>query len=232
MNYLATILVVVIVIILYYFYYFITNNELTSGLQELTKVISIPYNKLKNPNSYTYSYQCWFYIDKNTAPDTEQRIFYRSVNTQGVNPEFEVVLKGQELILKAGNGGKNPAIRIMTITSEFPIQKWTHLVINVSNLKTFEAYINGKLAKTVVIPDSTAIIPNSKTSSLTIGNGIFTNSYVTKFVRLEKNLDAKTVWENYLSGNGLSNLFNTLIPYGLNMSITKGEEIQRVINVI
>jgi hypothetical protein len=225
MNYLATILVVVIAIILYYFYYYVTKNELTSGLQNLAYSKEIPYNKLKNPNTYTYSYQCWIYITKLT--NTERKIYHRKTSDDTVYPIFEVDINGQTLLLKAGSGTDQPN-NIMTITSEFPIQKWTYLVINVYNLQTFEAYINGKLAKTVNVPSNSSTKPVSNRNNLYIG-GSSLEGYITKFTRTEKTLDAKTVWEKYLSGNGLSNLFNTLIPYGLNLSISKGEEVQRSI---
>ena len=230
MNYLATILVVVIAIILYYFYYYITNNELTSGLQNLAYAKEISYSKLKNPNSYTYSYQCWIYMSSPT--DSEKQIYQRKTNDVGTSPIFEVDINKQQLILKAGSGGQsNPPKNIMTITSEFPIQKWTYLVINVYNLQTFEAYINGKLAKTVNVTSGNSLKPASNRNSLYIG-GNSLDGYITKFTRTEKTLDAKTVWENYLAGNGLSNLFSTLIPYGLNLSISKGEEIQRSVALL
>jgi hypothetical protein len=229
MNYLATILVVVIAIILYYFYYYITNNELTSGLQNLAYSKEIPYSKLKNPNTYTYSYQCWIYISSPT--NGEKQIYHRKTGDTGDSPIFEVDINGQTLLLKAGTGGQaNSPKSIMTITSEFPIQKWTYLVINVYNLQTFEAYINGKLAKTVNVPSGESPKPVSNRNNLYIG-GSSLDGYITKFTRTEKTLDAKTVWENYLSGNGLSNLFSTLIPYGLNLSISKGEEVQRSVSL-
>ena len=228
MNYLATILVVVIAIILFYFYYYITNNELSSGLQNLAYSKEISYSKLKNPNSYTYSYQCWIYMSAPTG--TAKSIYQRKTGETNTSPIFEVDISGQQLILKAGTG-VNPPTNIMTITSEFPIQKWTYLVINVYNLQTFEAYINGKLAKTVNVPSGSSPKPASNRNSLYIG-GDSLDGYITKFTRTEKTLDAKTVWENYLSGNGLSNLFSTLIPYGLNLSISKGEEIQRSVTLL
>lgn len=225
MNYLATVLVVVIGILIYYLYYFVTNNELTSGLQSLDKLTTVDSNKLKNPNSYTYSYQCWLYIS--SPPNQEKQLYSRKSADGKDNSVFEVTLVGQDLILKAGSGSSAP-VKVMTITSDFPIQKWTHLVINVYNLKTFEAYINGKLAKTV--QSQNVPKPVSNRTNLNIG-GSGPIGYVTKFTRTETTLDAKTVWEAYLSGNGLNNLFSSIIPYGLNLSISKGEELQRSITI-
>lgn len=225
MNYLAIGLVIIIIIILYNMYYYLTNNALTSGLQPLGHQIMKTYDKLKDPNSLSYSYQCWLYV--NNPTNSNRMLFYRGTNN---NNAFEVSLNGQTLKLKAGTGASS-AIDIMTITTNFPIQKWTYLVINVTNCQTYEAYINGKLAKTVNVSNRNDTTPTSRTQSLYIGNPNLGGSYVTKFIREPKTLDAQTVWNYYLSGNGLTNYFRSFIPYGLNMSISKGEELQRVVNV-
>ena len=225
MNYLAIGLTLVLLIVIYYFYYYVTNPTFTSGLQELSKQITVTYDKLTNPSSQTYSYQCWLYISNPTAKNVQ--IFYRGDISNSKKPDFEVDVSGQTLLLKTGNGSSNPE-QIMAITTNYPFQKWTYLVINVYNLKTYEAYINGKLAKTVNV---TNVQPQTfNKSSLYIGNSEL-SGYVTKFIRQDKTLDAKTVWDNYLSGNGLSNYFSSLFPYGLNLSISKGQDVQRVINV-
>ena len=224
MNYLAIGLVTILIIVIYYVYYYMTNNTLTSGLQELNKPLTVTYDKLINPNSITYSYQAWIYLSSPTTSSTH--LFSREVDTAKSN--FAVDISGQILLLKAGSGAAVPS-QIMTITNNFPIQKWTYLVINVSNLNTFEAYINGKLAKTVNA--STPLSPpTSSISSLVIGNGAL-KGYITKFTRLPKVIDAKTIWDNYLSGNGLSSLLTSLMPYGLNMSISNGEDVVRVVNM-
>jgi hypothetical protein len=226
MNYLAIGLGCIIIAIIYYFYIYVTNNNLTAGLQPLNQQLSFTYDKLSNPSSYTYSYQLWLYVSNPVSQNT--RIFYRG--SSGSNPysEFELDLNGTQLTLNASNGSDNSPKQIMSITQNFPVQKWVYLVINVFNLQTFEVYMNGKLAKTV--NTSTSIVPSSKTSSLYIGDSSVTG-YTTKFSRLPKTLDAKTIWNNYLSGNGLANFFTSLFPYGLNMTISSGEDITRSIRL-
>jgi len=169
----------------------------------------------------------WVFVSNLT--NVSRKLFYRGVAGSGPNPssEFEVDISGQVLTLNASSGSTTPP-QVMTITNNFPIQKWVYLVINVSNLKTFEAFINGKLAKTVNYSGA-SLTPSSKTSNLYIGDSSITG-YATKFTRLPTTLDAKTVWNNYLSGNGLSSITG-LLPYGLNMSISNGEDVVRVVNV-
>jgi hypothetical protein len=228
MNYLAIVLIFIILIILYYVYYYLTNTSFTAGLQPLDKQLTITYEKMTNPSSLTYSYQAWIYISEPTQSRTP--IFYRTLSPNDPN-NFELSLQGQTLTLFAGRGdtGIQPK-KIMVITNNFIIQKWIYLAINVINTQTFEVYINGKLVKTVNVTSANAPIPTSKMSNLYIGNASL-KGYVTKFTRLTSAIDAKTVWNNYLSGNGLNNSLSTIMPYGLKMSVSKGEDLQRVITV-
>lgn len=228
MNYLAIGLSFIIIIIIYYIYSYFTNNNLTAGLQPLNQQLSFTYDKLANPSSYTHSYQLWLYLSNPVSTNT--KIFYRG-SSSGSAPysEFELNLNGTQLTLNASNGSDNNPSQIMTITQNVPIQKWFYLVINVYNLKTFEAYINGKLTKTVNV--NTPVIPHSRTSSLYVGDASL-SGYTTKFIRLPNTLDAKTVWNNYLSGNGVTNLFTSLFPYGINMTISSGEDVKRSIRLL
>ena len=223
MNYLAIVLVCVIIIILYIIYVYATNTSLTSGLQKLKEPLTFGPNKLDNPGSTTYSYQCWLFMSGNTT--TEIALFKRS--SDPTKPDFAVSLNNTTLTIKAGKGDITPKL-IMTVTDKFPLQKWVYLVINVYNSGTVEAYMNGRLIKTVQAP--AADIKPSAVSPLVIGNSSLTG-YVTKFTRLPITLDAQTVQKNYYNGNGISNIFSTLVPYGLNLTISKGEDVQRSITV-
>lgn len=223
MNYLAAGLAIILIIVAYYLYYYFTNPSLTSGLQPLNQPSTTPYTKLVNPNALTYSYQGWFYLSNDSSG--AQPLFYR--NIAGKQNTFEVDLNGQTLTLKAGKGENVQPSQVMTITNDFPIQKWTYLVVNVYNLTTFEAYINGKLVKTVNVSSSDTYKPTSSMNNLVLGNANLPG-YVTQFIRSTTPMDAKTVWSTYLSGNGLTNVFSSLMPYGLTMSVANGEDVQRI----
>ena len=224
MNYLAISLALILIIVLYYAYYYFTNNSVTAGLQPLNQPLTVPYTKLSNPSAITYSYQCWLYLSSPTTANTP--IFSRGSGVTGQN-DFEVDISGQQILLRGGTGGSVNNHLIMTVTTMFPIQKWTYLVINVSSLRTYEAYINGKLVKTVNVSSPADFTPSSKQGGLVVGNtGL--NGYVTQFTRTTTIMDAKTVWTTYLNGNGLSNFFTNLLPYGLTMSVSNGEDVQRM----
>jgi hypothetical protein len=221
MNYLAIALVIVIIIIIYYLYVYFTNNALVSGLQPLNSKLSWTYDKLLNPTSTKFSYQCWLFLTNPAT--TETPIFFRG--DASANSTFRLSASGDSLSLYSGTSA-NSQKKIMTITDKIPIQKWFYLVINVSQ-KNIEAYINGKLVKTV---NSTELQPPTMLEGLTIGDTSL-KGYVIKFIRLPETLDAQTVQNNYLRGNGLNNWVSSIFPYGMNFTISNGESASRVLKV-
>jgi len=220
MNYLAIALVILIIIILYSFFKYVTNTALVAGLQNLNTPLSWTFEKLNNPTSLSYSYQCWLFITQN--PTSSTNIFFRG--DKG-SPEFEVDLDNNlNLIIKATISGSSK--QIMNIMSGFPLQKWVYLAINV-NQTNVEAYINGKLVKTVNVPD---LSNPSMRGGVTVGDNTL-QGYLSKFYRLPEILDAQTVQKNYLKGNGLNNWVSSVFPYGMNFTITNGESASRVIKI-
>lgn len=224
MNYLALVLVFVIIIILYMIYTYVTNTSLTSGLQKLNEPLTFQPNKLDKPGSATYSYQCWLFLSGNS---TSGRTLFKRSNGNNIE-NFAAILNNTTLAIKAGTGSGSPST-IMSVTDQFPMQKWVYLVINVFSNGTLEAYMNGRLVKTVNTKASD--IKPSAIAPLTIGDSSLTGGYVTKFTRLPSTLDAQTIQTNYYAGNGISNIFSTIIPYGMNMTISKGEEVQKSIKI-
>lgn len=224
MNYLAIALVILIIIILYSFFAYITNNALVAGLQPLNTPLSWTFEKLLNTTSTSYSYQCWLFITANPATGTHP-IFFRG-ESKSVN-EFNVSLDASlNLTVGAKQSSAIAAPIVMTVMNGFPLQKWVYLTINVRQ-NVIEAYINGKLTKTV--STNNPITPSMR-AGLTIGNTAL-QGYLSKFYRLDKVLDAATVEKNYLSGNGLNNWYSTIFPYGMNLTITNADSASKLIKV-
>jgi hypothetical protein len=223
MNYWIIALVILIIIILYYFYSYMTNNALVAGLQPLNTPLSWTFEKLLNPTSLVYSYQCWMFVT--ATPNGPAPIFFRGDPGNDNPHEFELVLDDKlNLVIKANTvGGLKP---VMNVMGPIPLQKWTYVAINVSQ-KTVEAYVNGRLTKTVNV---SGLSNPSMMAGLTIGNSTLTG-YLTKFYRLPEALDAQTVQKNYLKGNGMNNWFANAFPYGMQFTVTNGESASRVIKL-
>lgn len=224
MNYLVIALVILIIIILYYFYSYMTNNALVAGLQSLNTPLSWSFEKLLNPTSLVYSYQCWLFVT--ATPSGPTPIFFRGDPGDPAH-EFEVVLDDKlNLVIKSKTTSSPPLQTVMNVMGPIPLQKWTYLAINVSQ-KTVEAYVNGRLTKTVNV---SGLSNPSMMAGLTIGDSKLTG-YLTKFYRLPEALDAQTVQNNYLKGNGMNNWFANAFPYGMQFTITNGESASRVIKL-
>ena len=221
MNYLAIALVILIIIILYSFFAYITNNALVSGLQQLNTPMTWTFEKLLNPTALSYSYQCWLFITQN--PPKETPLFFRGDSD---SKEFQVLLNDKlDLTINAKVNGNNS--KIMTVMNGFPLQKWVYLAINV-NQSNVEAYINGKLVKTVNVAN---LNNPSMRAGVTIGDKTL-QGFLTKFYRLPETLDAQKVYNNYLKGNGLNNWISSVFPYGMSFTITSGESASRVIKIL
>jgi len=213
MEYLAIVLLLVLAFVIYMGYRYVTDNSLTSGQQPLNTVLTVnPETKFVNPGSSTYSYQAWLYIQ--SPPNSKATVLQRGT-------DLGIYLTGTVLTVESGNK------TIVTITESFPIQKWTYLVVNVINNKTVEAYLNGKLVKTIAV--STPIQTNAKTV-LTVGSAALAGSSIAKMIRLPQSLDAQTVFNNYLKGTGTTS-FGSAATYGLNLELTEGDNASRVVKL-
>lgn len=226
MNFVLIIVGFVVIAALYLLYKYFANQPLSTGLVKLDggSKIELPYEKLTNPGSSTFSYEMWLFISTGSPV-----IFYRGGTVIG-DCHFGLQINGGNLEIKATKDTATTSNTILSVNT-FPYQKWVHVVINVINKKTVELYMNGKLVETA---KSEFDIKHTKTSSLVVGTGESgnTNSYLTRFFRTDKVLTADDVWKNYIKGNGVSNVLSNFIKYNMNISITKGDELVREMKLI
>jgi hypothetical protein len=185
-----------------------TNTTLSSGVQPLNPATAhtIPWTKLQNPSSSTYHYQGWVYI-KN-QPSGVKTILTRGTDILKLN--------GTTLTFAYDNSGSKE----IEITTDFPLQKWVYIVVNVVNGKIVEVYLNGKLVLTKQV---TLTIPGTK-SDLTYGqtsSGI--EGYITKVKRDPVALTPDEAWKTYLEGNGLATFSNFLAGYNASFSLYNTE---------
>jgi hypothetical protein len=164
----------------------------------------IPVDSIDNPTSVRYFYEGWFYINENSALNTENVLFNRG-------NDFVVSLKGSILNLyvntqSSGGSGVNTAgildtsgITPLTSINNFPFQKWVQLVINVEGMMV-DIYIDGKFIKNVKSPVS---IQTSSVDSIKYGNQ-YTVGYFTRFRRPAVNINPQSVWSSFMYGSGQS----------------------------
>jgi len=218
MNYVLIVTIVIIIVLLYVLWRFFSNSgtKLTTNT-DLNKVqsTSIPIND----TSVQYAYGVWIYVNSWT-PGTDKTkmktIFSRSNDKTEWNKKSNYSTHlyldpvSPTLYLDIAQTGK-PVTPPITITSNFPIQKWCYVVFSVNN-QYVDCYLDGKLVKSVYLSGTLTSIPP--------GSGVYLGSpsegidiYLNKFYHWANPLTPQVVWSNYLSGNGnnpLSALSNTI----------------------
>jgi hypothetical protein len=196
---------------LYMGYLYLTNTSLSIGVQSLDKATSVEWTKLQNPSSSTYHYEGWVYIK--TKPTKDTSILERDYN--------KLQLNGTILTFQYNT---DAAADKITITEDFPLQKWVYIVVNVVNKNIVEVYLNGKLVITKQLTDIK--VPGTKTQ-LTYGvepgstNGMV--GYITKVKRDPVALTPDEVSKTYFEGNGLATFTNFLAGYNASFSLFNTE---------
>ena len=183
----------------------------------------IPADSLDDPLSVRYFYEGWFYINENTAVNTENVLFNRE-------DSFVVSLKGSTLniyVNTKSNGGAGVSsagildtkgISPLASVNNFPFQKWTQLVINVDGALV-DIYIDGKFVKNV--QSKTSINVNSS-DSIKYGNQYTIGSF-TRFRRPSTNINPQGVWSSFMNGSGQS---NSVSNRHVNMQFTKNNSVK------
>jgi hypothetical protein len=105
------------------------------------------------------------------------------------------------------------------ITTDFPLQKWVYIIVNVVNGTIVEVYLNGKL----VITKQVAVATISAKNNLKYGEASGIVGYITKLKRDPVALTPDEAWKTYLEGNGLASFSNFLAGYNASFSLYNTE---------
>lgn len=218
MNYTIIILGIIIVFLVYYLYVnYITASKtilksvnLNSANPDITLV-----DKAQN---VSYGYGAWLYINS-WDQNKSKVIFSRSNNISLYLDKSRPVLKCDISLNSTGTTNQT-----VVITENFPLQKWVYVIVSVDggtgNGTIVDCYINGKLVKSSKLT-SDAKHPGSATDApIKIGAGTLWDAVLAKFTRFTTPVDPQTAWDNYLSGNGSSGLFN-FGSFSANLAVLK-----------
>lgn len=124
------------------------------------------------------------------------------------------------------NGGYLSYPSVMT--TNFPVQKWTYLIISVQNNSLMDLYINGKLVQSsnYNIGGDTKNSIEKPTSSQSLQFGKKLDAYITQMYIHSKSMNTKTAWENYLKGNG------SITNLNVNLDLTQNDKISNTIKLL
>jgi hypothetical protein len=159
----------------------------------------------------------WMYVFN--FQGSSQYIISRASVASATKKNIGIKLDGSspKLILNYTATGKKNYQKSVTITDNFPLQTWAHLIVSVDD-KYIDVYMNGKLIKS--IKDMNIDTPSS---TATIEYGI-TNCYLAKLSRTSMPTDPQTAWDKYSAGNGENAFAKYLSSFGLSMTLQKNNQ--------
>jgi hypothetical protein len=222
MNTVAIILAIVVVLLFYILYNFflLKSTELTASADLNGVPPAIPITN--GANSLRYAYGIWIYV--NSWSSGSKTIFSRPDN-------ITLSLDSGSPVLNCDFTLNDTAKTKTTvkITDNFPLQKWTHIVVSVDN-QYVDAYLDGKLIKSGRVGSDTTM-PNSPTGdNIVIGSNW--DAHVSKFQYWAEPIDPQTVWTEYMDGNGQGNVTSFASSYGIDLSILKDNVKQSTYNIM
>jgi hypothetical protein len=235
MTAVAIILGVVMIILIYILYkYFTTSTSTLGTLIDLSKTsTSQSFTKksdVAKSTSTTYAYGVWVYINS-WDPSQIKDIFYRNkVAASGTTPQrhdIRLYLEQLSPTLKCDfytNISPTQPTETITITTNFPVQKWTCIIISVDN-KVIDCYIDGKLVTSQQLKNQ----PIVTDSDIFVGNF---NAHLAKFQKMSSPVNPQTAWTNYMAGNGGNSLKKMFSSYGVDVSFKKDNIEQRKFTII
>jgi hypothetical protein len=187
---------------------------------------------LPNSSSARYAYGIWVYVNNLDSaakgPGKPNTIFQRNNN-------IILSLDNNTTTLYCWLNDNVTSIRNATpITSNFPLQKWCQIIVNVDN-QFVDYYLNGKLIKSekkqklLTTPSDISL----GTSNIYLGNSanspyVVFDAYVSKLQYWSSPIDPQTAWNSYLSGNGQNSMIGW---YNLNLQVLKDNMLQTSVSL-
>jgi hypothetical protein len=238
------VLLVLSIYIVYKLYYGTSNgNIVPKQISLLDSNSPIMNTQLTNPTSDSFAFGVWIYV--NSWSNNSKILFYlhpsgtnvvSPLSTKGSGQSYPNLSLGLEqnqatLFCTIGNDKTKKTFK-NDIKNGFPIQKWTHVVISFDG-NIFDSYLDGKLIKSTVLNfsdfvDTKRVIGKDNIYLGDCNSSTKNDIYLTYFNRWDRALDARTVQNLYLSGNGKSMFSN----FNVDLNILKDGVTQNVVNVI
>ena len=242
MNFILIVLSIIIIFLLFLIYRslmasspaLVTNISLKSGNTD------IALSKLKIKDYSTYNIEFWIFVNTNTSDisfvDNIQGKYTQTNNSKGCifqTSDNKISLDlYRHNVFTFYNGRTGTVSSIATsypsvMTRNFPIQKWTYIVVSVQNNSLVELYINGKLVQSSIYNGIDAIDKIQKTTSTSsLQFGKILDAYITKLRINPIAMTTTTAWNNYLKGNGSVSKMN------LSFNLTQDGKISNKIDIL
>ena len=217
MNTAVIILGVLLIVVTYLVFFVFTGSQsLTAKVDLGSQQTAIPSGDISDPGSVRYSFETWVYVYQFDGTGGKY-LFSRTSTTSGKNIGLKFdstspILNLEYISINPTTGSK--ASKTLSISNNFPIQTWTHIIVSVDN-NYIDVYMNGKLVKSI----NESLEAPSISTPIEYGTP---KAYLAKFVRNTYPIDPQTAWDHYSSGNGMSSSVSSLMGnYGATIVFNK-----------
>lgn len=187
----------IVVVLIYILYGYVMKQSNLTDMVNLNTAsgTTIAVDKLKSADSITYYLSSWIYVNSWSNITNKMLIYRGAAPSPSVGIELGTTSPTLNVKLKTTDGsGQN-----VVVTNNFPIQKWTHVIVSVSNGNVVDCYLDGKLVLSKQLSNN---VVSDGTSHIILGSNAM-DIYLTKVNRLPVAMDPQTAWNMYSSGNGL-----------------------------
>ena len=227
---------VFIVVIIYFIYnYFTSMTFHLSKLEPGNKQIVIKGSSLPiSPGSANYAYSIWFNVNdwgvdlsksKHLLVRGNNGVFNPSItlapyeNNINIDVTTYPTSKSPPFAPPAGEKSSLPAPTQGTTThpctiTNFPLQKWVNLIVSL-NGRTLDIYMDGKLARTCVLPGVAKVDANADIN-VTPGGGF--DGFTSNLQYFAHPLNPQESYNIYKEGPGSGGLFGLFQKYKLKVS--------------
>lgn len=214
MNLAATVLAIVLLVALYLLYQLYKDKSTIVEKVDLkTSSPSIDFASLPSPNTTRYSYGVWMFVNSWSNLE-EKNIFSRS--SMAGKYDIRLYLDKDSPRLKCDILTEGDVKETITLTDNFPVQKWVFVVVSIDN-QIVDTYLDGKL----VVSKKLVNMPVISKANIVLGNSAASSTMdiiLSKFSRWTSPMDPKTAWSKYMDGNGIS---SALPNYGMKLTVLK-----------
>lgn len=219
MNITAIILGITIIVLIYVLYKYFSISAATLQQTAYLKTPNPPITSINSPTNIRYAYGIWTYVNTWDA-NTSKVIFSRAGS-------IKLYLDNYAPILKCDFTMSDSNTQTVTVTDNFPLQKWVYVIVSVDG-EFVDVYLDGKLVNSQRMYGSTPgvapVLPATPPDSnipVVLGSSVPFDAYVANFQRWTAPVDPQTAWTTYMAGNGGSSLTSAASSYGANLSILK-----------
>lgn len=211
--------------VIYYLYEWYVGYTLLNAPVSLKRPQIISIGDSYYPSNPTSSLNIWIYVNSKTSPPSQNVIYYMPNSSHIYNGLYFNDNSGLFFTPKCAltsmsnsniyNSLKNSPTYL--VLSSVPIQKWTNIFINITNMQEFDMFINGKLEQTYYSSSPNQI--DNKINSIYLGSTT-DDIYVANLQRWPQKTDAGTIRTKYLNGLG------SLLPkYNIGYTYSQGGQI-------